>query len=180
MKASAAIFGEPYPWQVGAVFDDERAARRAAAAVRAEENLAPDQVAIFKPQDVQSPEMLNPRSRSRGIAHTLVRAHVVLGILGALGGLVVGLALLAAGVGPFASNAVFATALTTALGLVAGLLLGGLVSLRPDQDVLRLRLEKAMAEGDRWAVVVHARDHGEGSRVGQALRAWHGTVIAAL
>jgi len=180
MNLSTLIFGERRPWQVAALFDDEQEARRSAEAVQTEEQLEPEEVVVFRPSDAQAPGKLNPRRRSVGIARTLVRAHLVLGAVGAVVGLVVALAVLASGFGAFTGSPIYSTALVTLLGLIGGLLLGGLVSLRPDQDVLRYRLEEAMADGDRWAVVVRARDHGEETRAGRSLRAHDGELIAAL
>lgn len=180
MNLSALIFGERRPWQVAALFDDEQEARQAAEAVVAEERLQPDQVRIYRPSDALAPGKLNPRRRSFGIARTLVRAHLVLGAVGALAGLLVALSMQVIGFAAFAGSPIYATALVTFLGLIAGLLLGGLVSLRPDQDVLRYRLEEAMADGQRWAVVVRARDHGEETRAGRTLQARYGELIAAL
>ena len=116
-----------------------------------------------------------------GIARTLVKAHLVLGGIGALVGLRIALALLLfTGVRAFTSSPAFSIGLLTALGLVAGLLLGGLVSLRPNQDVLRMRLAKVMGDGERWAVVVHARDHADESRERKIPEQQCGEIVAVL
>jgi hypothetical protein len=59
---------------------------------------------------------------------------------------------------------------------VAGLLLGGLFSLRPDHDLLITRVEEAARSG-RWAVVVHARDHGEERKAREVLERMSDRVI---
>lgn len=180
MKASSTVFGERFPHQAAAVFDTEQEARQAAAAVQAELGLDPSQVRVFRPEDAAAQGKLNSRRQSPGIARTLVKSHLVLGAVGAGAGLIVAMGLLWMGFGAFVASPVFGSALVVFLGLIAGLLLGGLVSMRPDQDVFGYRLEAAMTEGSRWAVVVRARDHGEEIRAGQTLQAHHGELVAAL
>jgi hypothetical protein len=178
MKATTAVFGERFPWKVGAVFDDPEAARQAFEAVTAEAALPPSQVRMVKPGETAGKRRLEPESR--GIGWTIVRAHLTLGMVGALVGMLVAGVLLLTGIGAFTSSPLVTAVLATVFGFVAGLLLGGLVSLRPDQDVLSVRLEDALRDGQHWAVLVHARDHGEERRAKDVLEGRHGRVIAGL
>lgn len=179
MRASSAIFGERFPWQVAAVFEDEERARGAAETLQSEENLRPEQVRIYRPEEAGAPGKLNPRRQNHGIAGTLVKSHLTLGVAGALAAFLLAMLLLWSGFQAFVASPAIATAAVTFLGLIAGLLLGGLVSLRPDQDVLRFRLEEAMASEHGWAVVVRARTHGEETRAAQRLQERDGKVISA-
>ena len=62
---------------------------------------------------------------------------------------------------------------------VAGLMFGGLVTLRPDHDLYILKVQSALEEG-RYAVVVHALSHAQRTQVAELLRSASGEVITTL
>jgi hypothetical protein len=73
---------------VGAEFDSADDARAAADAVRSVDGLEPSDLRVIKPGDPQFERKLEPESR--GIAGTLVRAHLALGIVGLCAGRISG------------------------------------------------------------------------------------------
>lgn len=64
-------------------------------------------------------------------------------------------------------------------GAVGGMMLGGLVSMRPDRALLDTKVEEAVQEG-RWAVVVHPVDHDEEERARDVLEHTSGEVVHTL
>jgi hypothetical protein len=174
----AGVLGERYVTKVGAVFETADEARRAAELVTSRVGLAPEQVRVVEPGDPRESRKLEPESR--GIARTLVQSHLVLGALGAVGGALLAAVLLATEVRAFTASPWITFAWLTAFGAVAGLLLGGLVSLRPDHDPLNMKVEEETRSASRWAIVVHVRDHATAARAREVLESLNGEVMATL
>lgn len=155
---TSAIFGERYLSKVGAVFDSSQDARAAADRLRTEAGIRSVQVRVVEPDDPDMGRKLEPEAA--GIAGTLARAHVTLGIAGMVVGLLIAALLVLMDVTAFTWNPWYTFIVMGFFGAIAGLLLGGLVSLRPDHDRLIAWVKEA-ARGGRWFVLVHARDHAE-------------------
>jgi ABC-type amino acid transport system permease subunit len=147
------LTGEVSNSKLAAVFDTEAAARAAAAAVIAQTELQPAQVKVVTPDEPHPGIKLEPEGG--GILRTIVVAHVWLGVAGVLAGIVAFVVAAWSGV-PFIVQSPWAAGLAmAAFGGVGGLLLGGLVSLRPDHDPYVLATREAMAQR-RTTVLVHA------------------------
>lgn len=84
------FFGEKSLTKVVGIFGSETAARAAAMSLAEAAKLAPDQVRTLSPQDEsgQRGKLLGRKiePEGRGIVRTLVRAHLVLGVLAAAAG----------------------------------------------------------------------------------------------
>lgn len=145
---------EEWNSMVGADFDNVEVALSAADAVRAERGLDTAGLRIIEPGDPRIDRKLEPESRR--IFGTLLRAHAVLGALGLVAGLVLSLILVAYDIPPFVASPVVSVAVITAFATIAGLLAGGLFTLRPDHDRIIHRAKSATGAG-RWFVVVHTR-----------------------
>lgn len=171
------ITGEVSNSKVAAVFPREEDARKAAREVGAALSLGDAQVQLITPREPHPGHKLEPESR--GIWHTIVVAHVKLGIAGALAGLLVFAVMLFAGV-PFVANSPVASALLGLFfGAVAGLMLGGLVSLRPDHDRYVEHARDAIQAG-HTTVVVHAFSVEQREQAAEFLRAQGGDVTSTL
>jgi len=153
MSETSPITGELSNHKVAAVFPSEAAARRAAEAARSALALGPAQVSVVTPGEPHPGRKLEPEVR--GIWRTIVVAHVRLGIVGAVVGLLVFAVLYLAGLPFITQNALAAGLVLLFFGSVAGMMLGGLVSLRPDHDPYVEATRDAMASGES-TVVVHA------------------------
>lgn len=162
------LTGEVSNSKLAAVFDDEAAAREAAAALTAQTDLQPAQVKLITPDEPHPGIKLEPEGG--GIWRTIVLAHVKLGIAGVIAGALAFAAMMWAGV-PFIVQSPWTAGLViAAFGGVGGLLLGGLVSLRPDHDRYILATRDAIAER-RTTVVVHALSEQQLSRADAVLSA---------
>lgn len=152
------LTGEVSNSKLAAVFQDGSAARDAASAVVAAAGLQPAQVKLVGPDEPDVNIKLEPEGG--GIWRTIVIAHVRLGILGAVVGALAFGIMYWAGL-PFVARSPLAAGLVTiSFGAVGGLLLGGLVSIRPDHDRYIQATRDAM-EARRTTVVVHALSHEE-------------------
>lgn len=174
---ASAFFGEKYLTKVAAVFDDGEQARAAAERVVRESGIASEQVRVLRPDDPAMARKLEPETR--GIARTLARSHLTLGVAGLLVGLGAALVLIALDFILFTWNPLYTVIAFGFFGAIAGLLLGGLVSLRPDHDRL-IAWVRASARDGQWFVLVHARDHQEERRAREALQALSGKVVGTL
>lgn len=147
------LTGEVSNSKLAAVFDSEAAARAAIVAVTAETGMAPAQVKLVTPSEPHPGIKLEPEGQ--GIWRTIVRAHLWLGVAGALAGLLA-FAVMSWLEIPFIIASPWAAGATLVFfGAIGGLMLGGLVALRPDHDSYILATQEAMAE-KRTTVVVHA------------------------
>jgi hypothetical protein len=177
MPESSLLTGEFSNSKLAAVFASESEARQAAAAVAATLSLGAAQVQVITPTEPHSGRKLEPEPR--GIWRTIVRAHAKLGLVGAVAGVMTFAALIAAD-GPFIVNSPVAAALVLLFfGTVAGLLLGGLVALRPDHDRYVLATRDAMDAG-KTTVVVHAFSAEQRAQAAEFLRGQGGEVTSTL
>lgn len=177
MSDTSPITGELSNSKVAAVFPGQAVARRAAAGVAEALSLGSAQVQVIVPGEERPGRKLEPETR--GIWRTIVVAHVRLGIAGAIIGLLAFAALYAYGL-PFIVNSPVAAALALLFfGAVAGLMLGGLVSLRPDHDRYVEAARDALADGDT-TVVVHAFSAEQAGHAAEYLREHGGEVTSTL
>jgi hypothetical protein len=174
---TSAVFGERSLSKVGAVFADASEARRAADELVRHYGLEAEQVRVVAPGDPGLSRKLEPEQT--GIAMTLVKTHVLLGASGLVLGLVLATILVLTDVAAFASNPAYVFLVCAFFGAIFGMLLGGLLSLRPDHDHLINRVRKASRKG-QWSVVVHAKDHDEEKRAKDALEKMSDRVSATL
>lgn len=153
MKNAASLKGEVVDHKIAAVFESRTEAENTALALREETSLASDQIIVVSPDDPNSGRALEPESQ--GIWRTLVRSHVGLGIAGAVVGFVLFLVLYSADVAFITLNLVVSVIVITVFGAVGGLLLAGMVTLRPDHTPYLVLAQSALRKG-KYVLTVHA------------------------
>lgn len=147
------ITGEVSNSKLAGVFDTAAHARAAVDAVVAGAGLQPAQVKLITPAEPHPNIKLQPEGA--GIFRTILLAHLWFGAGGAVVGALAWAVLLGMNVTLIVSSAVVAGITFLFIGASVGLMLGGLVALRPDQDGYVLATQDAIADR-RSAVVVHA------------------------
>ncbi|NYT57371.1 hypothetical protein H0A65_00380 [Alcaligenaceae bacterium] len=148
------LFGESASTKIAAIFDTESAAATAAAALHAETGIQAGQLRLIKPHDQGYAKKLEPEIT--GIARTALRAHSSLGLAGAVIGLVAwGLAYVS-GLPTITSSPVASAIAFIFLAAIAGMLLGGLITARPDHQIVIQRVHDANKAG-QWSLLVHPR-----------------------
>lgn len=147
------LTGEVADSKLAAVFATRRAAQEAADALVAGTGLQSAQVKVIRPDSADVAIKLEPEGG--GIWRTIVRAHAKLAVAGGIVGLLAFAALYALGIAMVVRSPVAAGLVLLAFGTIGGLMLGGLVALRPDHDRYVQATRDAMEEG-RSTVVVHA------------------------
>ena len=177
MSDTSPISGELSNSKIAAVFPRQADAKAAAAAVAAALSLGAAQVQVITPAEPHPGRKLEPESR--GILRTIISAHIKLGIAGAVAGVLLFAALHAYGL-PFIVNSPVAAALVLLFfGTVAGLMLGGLVALRPDHARYVEATRDAIAAGNT-TVVVHAFSTEQAAQAADFLRAQGGEITSTL
>ncbi|MDX3893967.1 hypothetical protein [Pusillimonas sp.] len=161
-----ALFGERATTKIAAVYDTREAASGAADSLSRRAGLEPSQWTLIAPQEQGFARKLEPESQ--GIARTGVRAHLILGAIGLLAGIVFwallyGLAIPFIVASPWASAAVIIVFAT-----IAGMMIGGLVTARPDHQIVILKVRQAAEQG-KWSLVLHPSNPGQCDELMKAL-----------
>lgn len=153
MTALSRLFvRERSPGKLAAVYRNGSAAEEAARRLRTMSDLSTRQVQVVEPGDPAWERKVEPEGI--GIWRTAVQAHVTCGVLGFAAGTLAFVALYAAGVQAIVTTPVAGFLAFTLLSTAFGLLAGGLITMRPDHELVIDPVREAAREG-RWAIVVH-------------------------
>lgn len=158
MKQEMGLTGEASDHKVAGIFSEGDQARSCAEKLLASMELSQAQVVVLKPGDTVEGSVLEPESR--GIWHTLIRAHVWLALAGAVVGLIVFFLLLALDVAFAVDNRAATLIALVAFCTIGGAMLGGAVTLRPDHAPYLVKVREALND-QRHVVLVHATDQGQ-------------------
>lgn len=158
MKQSLDVTGESLDHKLGAIFEDEARAKSAADSLRGLEGLDEERVFVLRPGDKHPGWELEPEDK--GIWRTLVRAHIKLGLVGFALGLALYIVLTGLGVSFVVFNPFASAAVLIALCTILGLMLGGLITIRPDHIPYIVTAQEALREG-KYVVAVHASSHDQ-------------------
>lgn len=147
------VSGENFSHKLAAIFELESEALRAVESLSKSTSVSRHQVFVVRPNDDHPGWEIEPEDR--GIWRTLVRSHVSLGIAGAVFGALAFAVLYFIGIPFIVSNALAAAGLIIALSTVFGLMLGGLITLRPDHVPYVVAAQSALEDG-KIVVAIHA------------------------
>jgi hypothetical protein len=151
MKFSA-LTAERRPTKIAAEYLSASSARETAEELLQEPCLSRANVTVISPADPDLEKKLEPEAM--GIQRTLIRTHVIWGIVGLVVGMAVAGLLMLMGIAAALASPYYSVGVLGALGLMLGLMLGGFFSLRPDHDPLILKVRTASSEG-KYCVLVH-------------------------
>lgn len=147
---SWSLFGERSLTLVAASFPNRWQARAAADALRRDSELD-GEVAVVGPEDTQVARKFEPEQT--GIWCTMLRAHLILGVAGAAAGALAAVAFVMAGWPAASHSPGFLLLFLSVMGAFVGMMVGGLLTLRPDHGVV-IRAMRAALRRREWAVVV--------------------------
>lgn len=177
MKHNMGLTGEASDHKVAGLIADEAAAHELAAAVRAGTGLEERQVRVLSPGDDGVGRTLEPESR--GIVHTMIRAHLWLALGGALAGILAFGIMIALDIQFIVLSPWWSALLLTGFGTIGGLMLGGAVSLRPDHSPYISASREALRDGGH-VVAVHATSTDELEQAEAILKANAGETVRTL
>lgn len=167
MKQTSGFTGERSDHKVAGIFRDRDAAKGAAQELRDSLSLQAAQLEVLYPGAKDVSRALEPEQA--GIFRTILRTHAWLGVAGAVAGVLVFGVMYGLGLALVVQSAGIAALVLTGFGAIAGLMLGGLVSLRPDHDPYISRVREGLESGAS-AVVVHAFDLAQRSQAEELLQ----------
>ena len=157
--ARQLVFAERSVTKVIGVYTDEASALHAKARLCGEAGWAPSQVRLLAPGTAGTSRGANLLARqvepeSSGIFHTMLRAHATFGIAGFLLGVALWAWLRQYGPAFIASSPAMSLMAIAFFAGVGGLILAGLITLRPDHTVVIQALRDDLKQG-RWGLVAH-------------------------
>lgn len=155
MSTQNSLLGENFPHKVSAEYPSQESAELAVKRLTEQAQIPRVQINIVQPNDPLIARKLEPEVS--GISRTLARSHLVLGGAGLVLGLVLALILVTLGPALTRSSPLFTFISLGFVCTILGLLLAGLVSLRPDHDPVIAKTRTAARTG-LWTVVVHCAD----------------------
>lgn len=177
MTGPSVITEEVSNSKVAAIFASEQEARDHAMRLRQVLGLTDAQVKVVTPADPTPGRKLEPESH--GIFRTLLLAHAKLGVMGVLAGAALFGILWSMEIAFIVNSPLAALGALLFFGAVAGLMVGGLVTLRPDHDPYLMKVLGALREG-RSAVMVHAFSSEQRTQASDWLRQVGGETISTL
>ena len=149
------LFGEKATTKIAAFFATEREAAQVAEDLRSGAEMQTTQLTLVSPFDTDWAKKIEPESQ--GVSRTAWRSHAILGIIGLIIGLAVWLILFWSDVLTITSTPLMSAVAFMFFASIAGLLLGGLVTIRPDHERVIRKVKKASDDG-RWSLIMHPRD----------------------
>jgi hypothetical protein len=175
--AMQSLFGEKSTTKLAAFFDTQQELDAVSEELRRVSGMQNPQLWVVRPHDSDFARKLEPESQ--GIVRTAVRSHLLLGAAGLGVGLVLWGVLYAMGLPAIRSSPIYSGGAIVAFSTVAGLLLGGLVTARPDHQVVIQSVDTATKAG-RWSLVAHPRDPAQCKAAEAVLGAAHAEVVRSV
>lgn len=162
-----ALFGEKATTKLAGLFDNQEQLESVSAELRTVSGLQNTQLLVVRPHDSDFDKKLEPETQ--GVVRTAVRSHVALGFAGLVAGAILWIVLYVLGVGAVVSSPFYSAGVILAFSLVGGMLLGGLVTARPDHQAVIQAVDTATKAG-RWSLVIHPRDEEQCQAAEKVLR----------
>lgn len=152
------MFGEQSVTKVVGLYNNQKDAQAAADKAQSLAGMASSQVRLLSPDDAKVSHRdffgrsLEPEQR--GIFKTIFKTHAITGLAGAVIGLLLFAWFYNSGEPMVTSSPLLAFLATVGFSTTFGLLLGGLLTMRPDHIKLITSVRSALAN-DHWALVLH-------------------------
>lgn len=157
-KLKSVFFGERSVSKVAGLFNSNDMALIAAQSVVDISSLDVSQVRVLGPSDtVVSDDARVARAiepEPYGIWQTLLKAHLAAGLLGLVAGVLLFAAMMLVGIQAVVSSPFLSLVAFAGFGLIFGLMVGGVLSLRPDHGRVLAVVRQGLEHG-QWAVIAH-------------------------
>lgn len=155
------LSGERFTKKLVGVFDYENEAIVIMERLKQQLGLRDEQMQLVHPYEKNYDIKLEPETR--GVARTAVRAHTTSGVGGLLVGILIWAVLYAVGGDAVRSAPIGAAVAIIFFATAAGLMLGGLITARPDHEGVILHVREAVEQG-KWALIVHSRGASQSNK----------------
>lgn len=177
MKTNGPVFGEKSLSKLVAVFDSRSQADDVSSRLREQLKLETSQLQVLSPGDPHPGRKIEPESR--GIRQTAIKAHITFALLGVVAGLIIFAVLWGMRITAVTSSPLAVVGVLVFFGAVFGLFAGGLITLRPDQDHVVMKVHEALDSG-RHVVIAHPHDHDQREALSEALHQASSDVAGSL
>lgn len=152
MSEHNILLGEEFPHKVSAQYNSEQSANQAVRLLVDKAQIPRHQIRVVQPHDPYMGRKTEPENK--GIARTLVKSHTVLGIGGLVFGLLLAALLVTIGPAMTRESPMFTFIALGFLFTFLGLILAGVISLRPDHDNM-IATTRTATEAGYWTVIAH-------------------------
>lgn len=153
-----ALFGERATTKIAAIYETRATASAAAESLSKAALLEPWQWQLIGPDEKEAGLERKIEPEIQGIARTGVRAHLVLAVAGLLAGIVLWAIFYGLAIPFIVSSPLASIAAIVFFATILGMMLGGLVTARPDHEIVILKVRKAAEQG-QWSLVLHPSNH---------------------
>lgn len=147
-----ALFGERALSMIAAAFDTQEEDERTLKQLQGASDFGSGQLQMVAPFEKDFGRKLEPESQ--GVARTAAKSHLVLGGIGFGLGILLWIVLFALGMAVIRSSPLLSAIAIIFFLTIAGLLLGGLLTARPDHQTV-IQEVKTATEAGKWSIVVH-------------------------
>lgn len=149
---------EKYPDRIIGTYKEGTKAKLVAQQLNLECGFSNEQLKLIHPKDTHFEEKVEPDTN--GVGRTLLKSHLILGVLGVVFGLLMASLLIVVGPVFTTSNPMMSLFSMGMIGGFLGLFAAGVISLRPDHDYI-IEGTRGATEQHQWSVVVHTKNHSE-------------------
>lgn len=153
--------------KVAGFYPDGVTLERAAAQLETQ-GVGREQMSVITPDDEFPADKVE--TDSKAVKQDMWKFHLAAGVTGLGAGIVLAALLTMLGPSLFSSSPLMTFIILTNVGFLGGLMVGGFIALRPDQDVLIDRVRKSNSE-KRWTLVVRTASAKQREKVQIFLRA---------
>jgi hypothetical protein len=161
------VIDERHPGKVAGVYDHESNAHEAMKLLREVGGFSAEEVDLIAPNDAHFGSKVEPDDK--GIGRGLLGSHIIFGGGGLILGLILATFLSLYGPVLTTSSPVMVFISMATLGTFAGLLVAGLISLRPDHDEL-INDTRHATNHNQWTVVVQIKDDSQKDHAKQLMQ----------
>ncbi|WP_040576987.1 hypothetical protein [Methylophaga lonarensis] len=161
------IIEEQKSHKLAAVFADKSAAINAEKTLLKEGEFTADSINIIRPEDDTLSKKIEPEST--GIYQTLIKSHLWLGLAGIATGVILAGFLISVGPLYFQASPITTVLALAFFGMLAGMMLAGVVSIRPDHDLMINKTTEA-SQKRHWTLIVHVKNRDALSRAKDLLQ----------
>ncbi|MDP5030008.1 MAG: hypothetical protein NWQ54_08210 [Paraglaciecola sp.] len=157
---------EKHPGKVAGVFEQESSAQAAVNLLKSKGDFTAEEVALVVPKDESFAQKVEPDDK--GIGRTLITSHLRFGAVGLALGLIVAAILSQYGPALTTSSPVMVFIALAMGGTFLGLMLAGLMTLRPDHDGVINKTRQA-TNNHQWTVIVQTKNDDQNKRARELL-----------
>ena len=155
------VMGESHPGKVAGVYAESLSAKQAIKLLCNKGGFKLHEINLVPPNDAHFAEKVEPDDK--GIGRTLLASHLVFGSIGLVLGLMFATILTLFGPALTTSSPLMVFIALAPMGAFIGLLVAGIMSLRPDHDGL-IKQTRHATNHQQWTVVVQTKGHEQKER----------------